>query len=142
MKRLRPDLQVIDFRGNVETRPAKIERGVADGAFWATLVAGAVVTAVAAGVAIGAVTVDQEVETWVFDSTHTEPDRQARADLAQSLAIAGDVLGSIGGATLVTAVVLFLARERTYEIWPESDDVAIGIDLGPGHAGLRLGGTF
>jgi hydroxymethylbilane synthase len=30
VKRLRPDLQVIDFRGNVETRLAKIERGLAD----------------------------------------------------------------------------------------------------------------
>jgi hydroxymethylbilane synthase len=30
VKRLRPDLKVIDFRGNVETRLAKIERGVAD----------------------------------------------------------------------------------------------------------------
>ena len=30
VKRLRPDLQVIDFRGNVETRLAKIERGMAD----------------------------------------------------------------------------------------------------------------
>jgi len=30
VKRLRPDLEVIDFRGNVETRLAKIERGVAD----------------------------------------------------------------------------------------------------------------
>ena len=30
VKRLRPDLQVIDFRGNVETRIAKIERGMAD----------------------------------------------------------------------------------------------------------------
>jgi len=30
VKRLRPDLQVIDFRGNVETRIAKLERGMAD----------------------------------------------------------------------------------------------------------------
>jgi hydroxymethylbilane synthase len=30
MKRLRPDLEVVDFRGNVETRIAKLERGVAD----------------------------------------------------------------------------------------------------------------
>jgi hydroxymethylbilane synthase len=30
MKRLRPDLRVIDFRGNVETRLAKLERGMAD----------------------------------------------------------------------------------------------------------------
>jgi hydroxymethylbilane synthase len=30
MKRLRPDLEVVDFRGNVETRLAKLERGVAD----------------------------------------------------------------------------------------------------------------
>ena len=30
LKRLRPDLKVIDFRGNVETRLAKIERGLAD----------------------------------------------------------------------------------------------------------------
>ena len=30
VKRLRPDLEVIDFRGNVETRLAKIERRVAD----------------------------------------------------------------------------------------------------------------
>lgn len=30
VKRLRPDLEVIDFRGNVETRLAKLERGLAD----------------------------------------------------------------------------------------------------------------
>ena len=30
VKRLRPDLQVLDFRGNVETRIAKLERGMAD----------------------------------------------------------------------------------------------------------------
>ncbi len=30
VRRLRPDLQVIDFRGNVETRIAKLERGLAD----------------------------------------------------------------------------------------------------------------
>jgi hydroxymethylbilane synthase len=30
VKRLRPDLRVIDFRGNVESRLAKLERGVAD----------------------------------------------------------------------------------------------------------------
>jgi hydroxymethylbilane synthase len=30
IRRLRPDLEVIDFRGNVETRLAKIERGVAE----------------------------------------------------------------------------------------------------------------
>jgi hydroxymethylbilane synthase len=30
IRRLRPDLQVIDFRGNVETRIAKLERGLAD----------------------------------------------------------------------------------------------------------------
>jgi hydroxymethylbilane synthase len=30
MKRLRPDLEVVDFRGNVETRISKLERGVAD----------------------------------------------------------------------------------------------------------------
>jgi hydroxymethylbilane synthase len=30
VKRLRPDLQVIDLRGNVETRLAKLQRGVAD----------------------------------------------------------------------------------------------------------------
>jgi hydroxymethylbilane synthase len=30
IRRLRPDLQVIDFRGNVETRLAKLERGLAD----------------------------------------------------------------------------------------------------------------
>jgi len=30
VKRLRPDLQVIDFRGNVETRLAKLDQGIAD----------------------------------------------------------------------------------------------------------------
>jgi hydroxymethylbilane synthase len=30
IRRLRPDLEVIDFRGNVETRLAKLERGAAD----------------------------------------------------------------------------------------------------------------
>ena len=30
VRRLRPDLEVIDFRGNVETRLAKLERGLAD----------------------------------------------------------------------------------------------------------------
>ena len=35
VKRLRPDLQVVGFRGNVETRLAKLEAGVADATFLA-----------------------------------------------------------------------------------------------------------
>lgn len=35
VKRMRPDLQVVDFRGNVETRLAKLEAGVADATFLA-----------------------------------------------------------------------------------------------------------
>lgn len=36
VKRLRPELQVVGFRGNVETRLAKLEAGVADATFLAT----------------------------------------------------------------------------------------------------------
>src|SRR5262249_3298650 len=35
VKRARPDLQVVNFRGNVDTRLAKLEAGVADATFLA-----------------------------------------------------------------------------------------------------------
>lgn len=129
--------------GTMDEGPTFVrERGVADTAFWGTLVAGAVVTLAAVGLAIGAIVIDQEVDAWVLDSTHTIDDRLAQYDLGQSLAISADVIGGIGGAALVTAVVLFVARERTYEVWPEHDDVAFGASVGPDHAVLSLAGTF
>lgn len=129
--------------GSMDEGPTFVrERGVADAAFWGTMAAGAVITLVAAGLGIGALVVDAEVDGWVLDGTHSIDGRQAAYGTAEALAIAGDVLGGIGGATLLSAVVLFVAREHTYEIWPERDATSLRIDVGPGHAGVVVGGTF
>ncbi len=138
-----PPPPTVEEVGTMDEGPTFVrERGVADVAFWGTIAAGAVATLAAAGLAIGALLVDQEVDAWVLDGAHSIDDRLARYDFGQSLAISADVIGGIGGATLVTAVILFVARERTYEVWPERDAASVGVDLGPGHALLRVGGSF
>lgn len=129
--------------GSMDEGPTFVrERGVADLPFWATIVAGAAVTLVGASLAIGALVIDGEVDGWVLDGTHSVEGRLGRYDLAQSLALAADVMGGVGGATLVSAVILFIARERTYEVWPERDDVHATIEIAPGRALVRVGGSF
>ena len=62
--------------------------------------------------AIGAIVIDQEVDAWVLDSTHTIDDRLAQYDLGQSLAISADVIGGIGGAQAIIVLLAVPFAER------------------------------
>lgn len=117
------------------------QRGVADDAFWVTLVGGAVITLSAAVMAITTVLVREGADQFVVGLDGSFEDRAARYQSASDLALATDVLGGIGGATLLTAGLLWVLRERTVEMYPGG---APAIAIAPTRDGatLAVGGTF
>lgn len=96
------------------------ERGVADTTFWATLTAGAVVTAAAVACGIASLLLYDQGAAFTLQYPGDDLTRQSYFTDSQSTGIATDVLGGIGAATLVSAFLLFILRERTYESWDVS----------------------
>lgn len=118
------------------------QRGVADEAFWITLVAGAVVTL--AGVALGIATMvtRERAEGFVVGRDGELDQRRAEFGDAATLAIATDVFGGIGAAALVTAGLLWVLREQTVELYPTGAPTALLVPDLDGGARVVVGGTF
>ncbi len=93
------------------------ERGIADDAFWGTVIAGGVVTAAAVACGIASLLLFDQGAGYTLLYPGDDLTRQSYFTDAQATGIATDVLGGIGAATLVTAFLLFILRERTYESW-------------------------
>jgi tetratricopeptide (TPR) repeat protein len=129
----------IEEVGSMDDGPTFVrERGVADEAFWAMLIGGGVVTLVAGGLGIGALTMRGQVDGWVLGRDGDVIDRNYVLSNAQAMGIAADVVGIIGGAAILAALGLFLFRERTYEVW--APGARLRFDVGP--TGAQLAGTF
>ncbi len=112
------------------------ERGVADDAFWGTVIGGAGLVLAAAGCWIGGLLMHDYVAAYTVGLDGTYDDRQAALGTAQSLGIATDVLGALSAATFVAAGLLWVLRERTYETWsvgavllPDAGVLAFGARL-------------
>lgn len=113
--------------GTMDEGPTFVrERGVADEAFWGVLIGGGALALLAGGLAIGALVQDWNVDNWILSANHTIEDRRTAYDVAAGLALGADIVGAVAGATLATSVVLFIARERTYEVWPASAELRVG----------------
>jgi tetratricopeptide (TPR) repeat protein len=95
------------------------QRGVADEAFWATLVAGGLVTLGGAGVAIAAAIADGAASGFVLGPDGNAAAYEAQRNTVATLALAADIVGAVGGATLLTAVLLWVLRERSVEMFPQ-----------------------
>lgn len=127
--------------GTMEEGPTFVrERGVADEAFWGVAATGAVLALGAGAMAISALLMRQGVDQWVLGRDGTLEDRDAQLSLAQNLGLAADITGGVSVAAFITAVGLFVFRERTYEVWPSGTTASISVD-GSG-ATLRLRGVF
>lgn len=127
--------------GGMEEGPTFVrERGVADEAFWGVAVTGAVLAIGAGAMGIGALLVRQHVESWVLGPDGTLEDRDAQLTLAQNLGLAADITGGVSVAAFITAIGLFVFRERSYEVWPS--DTGASVSLGPGGVSLEVRGMF
>lgn len=112
------------------------ERGVADAAFWGTFIAGGLVGLAAIGCGIGAMQQHTFADGFVLGPDGSFADREAIYQQSRDLALAADVLGGVGTATLIAAGLLFLLREHTYEQWSAS------LSIGPQGAAFVIGGQF
>lgn len=137
----------VETVGTIEQGPTFVrERGVADEAFWATLITGGVIVigaAIAGGLAL----------SWHSSLTgrvlgeggYTYDNYTSDLNTAQILGGIADVAGGLGGATIIGALLLFGLRERVYEQWPtEGTGARVGasLDLNVGPMGFALTGAF
>ncbi len=118
------------------------QRGVADEAFWGTLIAGGVVTLAGAGLAIATAQMNDYAQTFTVGRDGELEDRQAELDHVATLAVATDVLGGIGAAALLTAGLLWVLREQSVEMYPTSAPTALLVPDARGGAHVVVGGTF
>ncbi len=127
--------------GTMEEGPTFVrERGVADGAFWGVAVTGAVLALGAGAMGITALVMRQNVDQWTLGRDGTLEDRDAQLGIAQGLGLAADITGGVSVAAFVTAIGLYVFRERTYEVWPS--DTTASVSFGPGGFTLEVGGMF
>jgi len=130
----------VETVGTIEQGPTFVrERGVADVPFWATLIAGG---AVVIGAAISgglALSWRSSLDGQVLDDVYSYEDYTSTLDTARTLGTVADVAGTLGGLTIVGALLLFGLRERVYEQWGDGN-ATLSIDLGPASIGLT--GTF
>lgn len=127
--------------GTMEEGPTFVrERGVADEAFWGVGITGAVLALGAGALGITALVLRSQVDSWVLGANGTIADRDALLATAQGLGLAADITGGVSVAAFVTAIGLFVFRERTYEVWPS--DTTAWLDVGPDRFMLHVGGSF
>lgn len=119
------------------------QRGVADDAFWATLVAGGLITLAGAGLAIATAVIGGEARQFTVGRDGELGDRQAAFDDVATLSLATDIVGAVGGATLLTAGLLWLLREQRVELYPTRAATAVLLvpDVSGG-AHVVIGGSF
>lgn len=136
----------VETVGSLEQGPTYVrERGIADVPFWVTLLTGGAIVVGAAIVGGLALSMHGSLNDRVIGSVdeagfvYTYDDYTAQLNDAQVLGGIADVLGGIGGATMVAAMLLFVLRERVYEQWPDGRSTA-SLQVGPGS--VALVGTF
>lgn len=119
------------------------ERGVADEAFWATLLSGVVVIGVAGALGGHALSVHDGLRGRVLHpDLYTYDDYQAELARSRALALASDVLMGVGGATVIASIFVFALRERILEQAPDHATLAPSIHLDLGLGGISLRGEF
>lgn len=127
------------------TQPLYVtQRGIADDAFWGTLIAGAAITLGGAALAIATAITSDAAQGFVLGLDGEADQRRAMFDDAGTLAIATDVVGGVGGATLLVAGLLWLLREERVELYPTAS-APVALLVAPdarGGARMIVGGTF
>lgn len=118
------------------------QRGVADDAFWITLGVGAGITLAGAALAIATALTRDEATLFTIGPDGGVQDRQAKFDAVSGMAIATDVVGAIGAATLLASGLLWVLRERTVELYPEGRGPVVMLGPTLDGAALTVRGVF
>ncbi len=117
------------------------KHGVADGAFWATTIAAAVL--LAGGGVLGAVALVMKGNAeCVVGDVCTLVERDDFASTASGLALAADITLVTGGVAAITAALLYALRTREVETYPQYEGTTafFGTDGSAAMVGVR--GTF
>ena len=120
------------------------ERGIADTPFWVTLGSGACL--LLAGAVLGGVALRQEADVngrtiRTGESLEAyQRDLLNDGDRVDRFALTSDVLLGIGGATVVSALLMYVLRTRSYERDAEPAEVSVNTD--GTSLSLDLRGTF
>ena len=117
-------------------------RGVADDAFWGTLIAGGAVTLLGGALGITALVMHADAQAFTLGRDGNLDDRELRFSDASSLGLAADIIGGVGGATLLAAGLLWVLREHTVEVWPEGVTVMPSVSTDGRAALLSIGGVW
>ncbi|WP_236607201.1 tetratricopeptide repeat protein [Sandaracinus amylolyticus] len=144
VQRLRGARSYVRPDEEIYSRPIYVsQRGVDDELFWATLTAGAVITVGAVGLALAMVLVRDDATRFQIGADGELSDLDARFETVDTLALTTDIVGAVGGVTLLSAGLLWLLRERTVELYPSSAPLRVDVSADPrGGGGLAVRGAF
>jgi len=122
------------------------DRGVADTAFWVTLGAGAGALAIGAALGGVALSLERDVNGRIITPSENLDDyaRNLASDgkRADSLALTSDILMGIGGAAMLSALLMYVLRVRTYERDATEEELSVTLGIEGRQASLRLRGSF
>jgi hydroxymethylbilane synthase len=152
LRAVRPDLEILDLRGNVNTRLAKLDAGDYDAIVLASaglkrlgmaerisraLEPEDMLPAIAQGViGIECRSDDAEVKALIAPLNHTETGLRTQAERAMNAALAGGCQAPVAGFSTITGDSIEL---RGLVGWPDGSAIVSGEISGPAAAAARLG---
>jgi hydroxymethylbilane synthase len=152
LRAVRPDLEILDLRGNVNTRLAKLDAGDYDAIVLASaglkrlgmaerisraLEPEDMLPAIAQGViGIECRSDDAEVKALIAPLNHAETGLRTQAERAMNAALAGGCQAPVAGFSTITGDSIEL---RGLVGWPDGSAIVSGEISGPAAAAARLG---
>ncbi len=92
------------------------QAGVADEAFWGTLIAGGVIALGAVGLGVTTLLMHDDLGRTPLSSEFTFAQYSSNRDLVRTLGLIADISGAVGAATIATALLLFGLRDTEHEV--------------------------
>ena len=120
------------------TRPTTVtvrQAGVADEAFWGTLLTGGVIALGAVGLGVSTLLMHDELARSPLTNEFTYEQYASNRSLMQTLGLVADISGAVGAATIAGALLLFGLRDTAHEV-----PVTVGASTSGFQLNLR--GTF
>ena len=111
------------------------QSGVADEAFWGTLIAGGVISLGAVGLGVTTLLLREDLSRTPLSSEFSYDQYAGNRNTMQTLGLVTDISGAVGAATLATALLLFGLRDTEHEVPVIVGASADGLQL-------NLRGTF
>lgn len=92
------------------------QAGVADEAFWGTLITGGVIALGAVGLGVTSLVLHDDLGRTPLSSEFTFDQYTSNRDLVRTLGLVADISGAVGAATIATALLLFGLRDTEHQV--------------------------